>query len=134
VAPAPVGLKVDARPVRVIAAAVAINAAVAAISISATIPNTSTVPAMTLSAVKAALVEARTIPAIGVKADRNVLDRSKRFNRQIATHRRAQWRRLDAVRDESACRQDGRRRSNCKNKTMHSIDPPWIDPRVLDQC
>jgi hypothetical protein len=121
-------LNVDAWPVGLIAAAVAINAALATISISVTIPNARTVPAMTLSAVKAALVEAWAIPAIGVKANRDLLDRSKRFDRQIATHRRAQWRRLDAVRDERACRQDRRRRSNSQQKTMHNVDPPWIEP------
>jgi hypothetical protein len=113
------------------APAVAINAAVA--TVAATITMAMTVPAMTMSATKAALVEAWTIPAIGVKADRDVLDRHKRFDRQVCTYRRAQWSRLDAARDESPGRQDRRRRSNCQNKTMHSIDPLWIDPRVLDQ-
>jgi hypothetical protein len=106
------------------APAVAIDVAVA--MIATTVANARTVPAMTMSATKAALVEARTIPAIGVKANRDVLDRHKRFDWQIATDRRAQWRRLDTVRDESAGRQDRRRRSNCQNKTMHRIDPLWL--------
>jgi hypothetical protein len=83
-------------------------------------------PAVTVSAVRAALVEAWTIPAICVKANRDVLDRSNRFDRQIATHRRAQWRRRDGARHEKACRQDGRPRSKSQKKTMHNIDPPWI--------
>ena len=57
-----------------------------------------TVPALTSSAVKAAFVEAWTIPAIQVKANGDVLERSKRFARQIGTYRRAQWRRLDTAR------------------------------------
>jgi hypothetical protein len=64
-----------------IAAAIAINIPAAAI-----ISAARTVPALTLSVAKAALVEAWTIPAIYIKAKRNVLDRSKRFDRQIGTH------------------------------------------------
>jgi hypothetical protein len=121
-------MKAKPTPLSLIAAAVAIKIAAASITSVA-----GTVPALTLSAVKAALVEAWAIPAIGVKANRDLLDRSKRFDRQIATHRRAQWRRLDAVRDERACRQDRRRRSNSQQKTMHNIDPPWIEPSESDE-
>jgi hypothetical protein len=39
------------------------------------------VPTQTLSALKAALIEAWTIPAIDVKAEPDVLDRHKRFDR-----------------------------------------------------
>jgi uncharacterized membrane protein YccC len=126
-APAPLGLRPS--PIRWIAAAVAINTAALAI-----ISAARTVPALTLSAVKAALVEAWTIPAVYVKADRDVLDRSARFARQISTYRRAQWRRLDTARHERACCQDGRRRRESQKKTIHDIDPPWIElSEVVDQ-
>ncbi len=96
----------------------------------------SALPALTLSVAKAALVEAWTIPAI-VKAKRDVLDRRKCFDRPIGTHRRAQWRRLGTARHESACCQDGRRRSKRQKKTLHNIDPPWIETlpvvQVVDQ-
>jgi hypothetical protein len=94
-------------PLSLIAVAVAIKISAASITSVA-----GTVPALTLSAVKAALVEAWTIPAIHVKANRDLLDLSSRFDRHIGTHRRAQWQRLDTARHESACRHDGRSRSN----------------------
>jgi hypothetical protein len=94
-------------PLSLIAAAAAIKIATAAV-----ISVAGTVPALTLSALKAALVETWTIPAIHVKAKRDLLDLSKRFDRHIGTHRRAQWQRLDTARHESARRQGGSSRSN----------------------
>ena len=119
----PFGLNVNAWPIRSMAAAGAIDIAAAA-----AISDARTMPALALSAVKAALVEAWTIPAINVKAQRDVLDRSRRFGRQLGIHRSAQWRRLATARHERACCQDGRRRSKSQNKTIHNIDPPWIEP------
>jgi hypothetical protein len=98
-----------------IAAAVAIN--IAALTI---ISAAGTVPAHTLSAMKAALVEAWAIPAIGVEANRDVLDRSKPFDRRIGTYRRAQRRRLDTALHERAGCQGGRR-SKGQKKTMHNM-------------
>src|SRR6478672_1063632 len=83
VAPTPIGLIPPS--VGLLAASVAIETATVAV-----ISAARTVPALTLSAAEAALVEARTIPAIHVKAERDVLDRSKRFDCQIGTERRAQ--------------------------------------------
>jgi hypothetical protein len=80
VAPTPFGLKTNAWPIRLMASAVAIDAAIATIS-DATVSDARTMPAVTVSAVGAALVEAWTIPAICVKANRDVLDRRKRFDR-----------------------------------------------------
>jgi hypothetical protein len=91
VAAAPLGLKPS--PIGSIAAAVAINIAAVAIVSAAR-----TVPALTLPAMKAALVETWTVPAVRVKTDRDVLDRGKRFDRHTCTHRRAQRKRLDAAR------------------------------------
>jgi hypothetical protein len=125
-------LKVNAWPIGLMAPAVAIDAAMATVS-DATISGAMTVPAETLSAMITALVEARTIPAIDVEANRDVLDRSKCFDWQIATHRRAQRRRLDTVLDESPCRQDRRCRCKSQKKSMHNIDPPWIEPSELDE-
>jgi hypothetical protein len=74
-APTALGLKPSS--IRLIApAVVAINIAAATI-----ISATRTVPTQTLSALKAALIEAWTIPAIDVKAEPDVLDRHKRFDR-----------------------------------------------------
>ena len=94
-APAPLGLRPS--PIRWIAAAAAINTAALAI-----ISAARTVPALTMSAVKAALVEAWAIPAVCVKADRDVLDRRAGFARQFSSYRRAQWRRFDTARHEPA--------------------------------
>jgi hypothetical protein len=111
------------------AAAVAI-----AVAAMASISAARAVPAVTLSAVRAAFVEAWSIPAIYVKANRDVLDRRKRFDRQLGTHRRAQRRRRDPARHEGAGRQDGRRRSESQKKTIHDVDPPWIETsEVVDQ-
>jgi len=89
---------------RLIASALVVINIVAATIISAA----RAMPALTLSAVKAALVEAWTIPAIDVKTKRDGLDRRDRLDRQTGTYRRAQRQRLDMARHERACRQDGR--------------------------
>jgi hypothetical protein len=84
------------------------------------------VPAKPVSVVEAAFVEAWTIPAICIEANRDILDRRKRFDRRLGAQRRAQRRRLDRALDESPCCQHGRRSKS--QKTVHRIDPPWIAP------
>jgi hypothetical protein len=110
----------------VAAAAVAFNTAAVAIVSAAR-----TVPAKPVSVVESAFVEAWTIPAICIEANRDILDRRKRFDRRLGAQRRAQRRRLDRALDESPCCQHGRRSKS--QKTVHRIDPPWIGPRDMDQ-
>jgi hypothetical protein len=128
---APTALGLKPSPIRLIAPSeIRLNAsAVVAINIAAAtiISAARAMPALTLSAVKAALVEAWTVPAIDVKAKRDVLDRRERLDCQTGTYRRAQRRRLDMARHERACRQDDRSCSKGQKNTMHNIDPPWIE-------
>ena len=119
-APTPIGLMPPS--VGLLAASVAIETATVAV-----ISSARTVPALTLSAAEAALVEARTIPAIHVKAERDVLDRSKRFDCEIGTERRAQWQRLGAAWHESACSKYGHPGSKSRKNMVHDIDPLWIE-------
>ena len=82
---APTALGLKPSPIRLVALAEIRLAAptVVAIKIAAAtiISAARAMPAQTLSATKAALVEAWTIPAIDVKAEPDVLDRHKRFDR-----------------------------------------------------
>jgi hypothetical protein len=107
-----------------VAAAVALNVAAVALVFAAR-----TVPAQSLSVVETTFVEAWTIPAICVEAKRDILDRRKRFDRRLGTHRRAQRRRLDTALDESpGCQHSYRSKSQ---KTVHRFDPPWIGPSEI---
>jgi hypothetical protein len=120
---APTPFSLHPSPVSLTAPAVAID-----ITALAIIAAARTVPTLTLSLVKAALVEAWPIPAVCVEAKRYVLDWSKRLNRQIGADRRAQRRRLDTARHERACSQDRHGRCKGQKKSMHDYDPPWIEP------